>query len=871
MPDLPTYGVAPSQMFKGVTNKDDTDTPHLTLASFDEAFEMRWESDAHFITYTPVGEVPDNATFPRCNKVVLHQLRGEGIDLMRHTFALDWDTPEHKEWGITCTREEFIETFMAVCEKFPLAANYSCIYFTKKGARIVYTLDELIPVDRSEKHLRWFIYKLRTHGLDCDELCDWTRLYRLPKVMRDGEPTDADPNFDIEFDRDARLPISELGEATKKEKMSLYAEVREFTDPQPDEEDARLLIETMVEGKVKPTEWAKTAKKRLINRDCYDTLFNHKKLADRGSRDNTIHQYVGQVVSLLYYVDGTTPAHIYGLFIEPVSQLDDEDGEDWAAILWSSVGRLWAKEEAKAEASRMIAEDIEEAAEEAALDVISGMREWCNAEELYADDDDARLWAESKFIVSSGNSYYIMQHDGYYRPQAYSANMLIPAIRAHIGDLIPTRVPTADGKGMKDVGFNTIVARYVTVVEEVIVQPGVRKGHVENLDGTDARLIVPGFHRNPNLTPEFSEDVDSWLKKLFGDEVDDACRWIAFALAFEEGATCSLSIMGAQGCGKKLLVQGLAECLSAPHIASDQDITGSYQYGILKSPFLVVNEGWSAGGYGSKHPADRFRELTSGDSIEVNRRYRDPVTIKNPLRVIFTANNLDVIKMLAHKRDLSQTDREALAIRLMHFNVGRNASDWLRMKGGMRFTGAQGKRWIAPDAGGKSDFIVAKHFLWLFANRHQLWERDERLLVEGQGSQELMFEMQTQTGTAPLVIETILSMMDRKIKTDGLIIDNKTVYLLSAAIVNHWRERMSQNIRGENLTTNSVAKVLGGLCMEESPKARVLPNYPDEGRRRWFELDVSKIKEAADRHGFLSKKLNEVVAARNPTKYEERL
>src|SRR5690606_7070032 len=127
-----------------------------------------------------------------------------------------------------------------------------------------------------------------------------------------------------------------------------------------------------------------------------------------GARDSTLHKYVGQAISLLYYLEGTTPAHIYALFLDPVLQLDDEDGEDWLKILWSAVGRLWVKEEAKANANAQKAQEFESRVEEAQENVLSGMREWCNRPELNKEDSDARMWAERRFIVSSGQSYYLI-------------------------------------------------------------------------------------------------------------------------------------------------------------------------------------------------------------------------------------------------------------------------------------------------------------------------------------------------------------------------------------------------------------------------------------------------------------------------------
>lgn len=858
--DLPLYGVAPYREVKGANDFYDTTAPALKVATFSEAFEERWNTDAHFVTYAPAGVEP-GTPYPRCNKASLSAIRSAGYDLIRHSFAVDWDTPGHLPWGEQTDPKEYEQKLIEVCEKFPLAAEFSCVYLTNNGMRMVYVLDRGIPVDDSESKLRWFLYKLRSHGLKCDELIDWSRLFRLPRVVRDGKGTESNPFFDIEISKDTRLPVDELGEASKSDRVSVYADIQEFDLPQPEEDDVIRLIEVPSNGRMKQTDWAKEAKRRLQGRECFDTLFNHVPLAEPGNRNNQIHQYVGQATSLLFQQEGTTPEHIYALFLGPVRQMEED--EDWLAILWSAVGRLWAKEEAKHRAKEMEKQDEEQQAEEKVGTVIEGMREWCDHPALFGDDSEAEEFSQRHLIATSGASFYLIDSDGYYRQQSYNPNTLISGIRTHIPELIKTFDMKADGSGVREVGFNSIVNRHATVVNDVVIQPGIKRGYIERIDSPEATLVIPGFRLNENLKPEYDEEVDEWLKVLFGSQYEDACRWIAFALAFDEGPICAMSVMGGQGVGKKLLTQGLSECLRVPMVATDADLVSNYQYGLLKTPFLVVNEGWSQR-TGGKHAADKFREITSGDPIEINRRYKDPVYIKNPVRVVFTANNLDVIKMLCYRRDLSQADREALAIRLMHFDVGSEASIWLRRKGGMAYTGRQGRRWIAPDAGGKSDFIVAKHFLWLYKSRHDLWKPGQRLLVEGTGSQDLMFEMQTQVGSATLVVEAILRMIESPAIKRDMVVDSDSgrVWVLTNGILEFWRDTMGPRVRGENLTANAIASVLDGLCCDESAPPREIPGHSEKGRRRWRELDLAKLYKAAHVHGFPSLKLAEVLSNR---------
>lgn len=867
--DVPlVLGIAPSARTKGAKSPDDQ-APFLTQMPFDEALTSIHHTDAHFVTYLPVGMAP-GTEFPRCNKPLLGHLRTAGYDLHRTMFALDWDTPEHKPWGETITVKAFESMFINAVKEFPMLGDYACAYYTRSGVRLVYILDETIPVDQSEANLRWFIYNARRAGFMCDELVDWTRLFRLPKVKRDNLRSENDPCFDIEMSPEIRLKTSKLGIASRTDKANIYAVIEELDLDQPEIDESKALLEGMDEnGKITPSDWMKRARRRLTGRECFDCIFNHAPMASRGSRNQTMHAFVGQATSLLYYLEDTTPEHIYALFLDAVMQFDEDDGEDWPELLWSSVTRLWAKEDAKFRAREQKAEEDEEERINATDVILDGFRQWADEDPLYSDDFTAQEWASSHLIANIDKSYYLIDHDGYYRPQPYTKDQLVGAIRQHIPDLITTRVEKKDGSGMRDVYANQIINNHTTVVNSVTMQPGVDRGYIEGVDRPNARLIVPGYRLNTNLEPERDDDVAEWLEKLFGPNVDDACRWIAFALAYDEGPICALSIEGEQGAGKKLLAQGLAECLETPALATDADITSDYQYGLLESPFLLVNEGWSKGTSGGKHPADKFRELTSGEPMVVNRRFLHPTTIRNPMRIIFTANNLEVIKKLAHHRELSQADREALAIRLMHFSVGGEASDWLRVKGGMSFTSAPGRRWIAPDAGGRSDYIVAKHFLWLHKNRHNFWKPSERFLVEGHGSQELMFQLQTQVGPAMLVIELIVKMLSHLDKSakgfDGLHVGESDIFLTSSCLLTYWRNHMSDVARGEKLSLNTISSVLSGIVIPSSRSGPfVLKDDKGErhGRRRWMELDVFKVLDAAERHGFKCERLEKVAKAR---------
>ena len=179
--------------------------------------------------------------------------------------------------------------------------------------------------------------------------------------------------------------------------------------------------------------------------------------------------------------------------------------------------------------------------------------------------------------------------------------------------------------------------------------------------------------------------MDSWLQQLCKDEepYNRLCLWIGHSLNFEGGPICALSLSGPPGCGKKMLVWGLAECITTKTVADSKEF-GRFASEILRTPFLIVNEGFHKTS-GGMDPADTFRTYTGGDPIFVERKFQRPIRMQSPLRVIITANNLSVLKTLTSNRDLSPDDRDALAQRLFQVEVPAAASAWIRRLGSVGY------------------------------------------------------------------------------------------------------------------------------------------------------------------------------------------
>jgi len=863
-------GVLSSKAWKGAAHLDEVpDRKELRQIPFEELWEEIFLTDAHFVCYAP-----ETLPWVRYRKASITSLRDAGETLWIRMLVFDYDRPGHAGW----TPETLSEWLTQLAEaEDSICMEWTVLYTTSHGARLVYVLDEPVDVEAAEGHHRWLTQRLREAGILLDDIdaegylssdpenkpglqyptSDWTRCFRAAAVVREGsnEITWEQDYFEVIEQFENVLPVADLGTLGRVGKSGKAA-LRENAEPKPDMSDALALLTSVSAstGKETMSRWAFLAKRRLKGRGCYSCLYQDTPLAEVGGRDSSIMKLVGEASTMLYQLDDdgeriTTKAHVYGLFLDPVLQLDpDEDTPDWTDRLWYAIEYCWAREDAE-ERHRETkkAEDAEDVLD--LLDsIVSGMRGWCSHAALMGDEDTARDFATQHLIaITEDKRAHIMRPDGSYDPMSVAVTMVAPRIRAlKMGQLLQTKVPTKDGKGFRQVNHTEILAEHGTLVSRIVGMPSAGGAWIKGIDRYDSVLHVPTFHRRTDLRPTFNKHVAAWLKALCGEEYEAVCNWIAWALRPEDGAICALSIHGEAGAGKKMIPQGLAECFNTCEVAGAETLVGDFQPGLVNTPILLVDEGWPKT-YGGKHQADTFRELVGGGARYVNRKFKTPMNNKNPVRVIFTANNLDVVMGLCSNRDMSPEDRNALAIRIFHIDVKDRATRHLVNLGGHDHTDG----WIAGDGEGQGDFLVAKHFLWIMENMRK--PRGGRFLVEGNGGTTLLDPMRTQ-GAAGIVIEVIIALLQHlTVKSGtslypGMSVYNGRLHVTVGVILNYFRNVLSKTVSA-HLTAARVRKALRGLVLC-TPSIRTLPNRTGLGDKEWHEIDILLVQRQAIKEGF---------------------
>lgn len=226
-----------------------------------------------------------------------------------------------------------------------------------------------------------------------------------------------------------------------------------------------------------------------------------------------------------------------------------------------------------------------------------------------------------------------------------------------------------------------------------------------------APLRETKHERNPKLEPEFNQQVDEWMQNLAGDHYEELKEWIGTALAFEEGPVKALFVEGPPGIGKKLLTEGLRECMSYPssaYFACDDNrpakVCGEVEalFCMWNGPVCIKDEAYV------NSSRLLLKMLRSEERTQHNRMLEPEFCLENPMRLVFTGNDSEAFDLLAGEGS------DNIALRLVLDSGGR---EHIQSKGGLDLTAAEGSKWIRSDSGEEGNYVVAKHFLWLHANR----------------------------------------------------------------------------------------------------------------------------------------------------------
>lgn len=182
----PIVSVFRDKFFRGARSLDAAGLPVCDALPLDIALRRQYTTDAHFAGYF----LPGEDAWPRLTKSVLPIIRASGAQVMMGCLIFDFDNPGHRPWGSEMEMHAFLSRLREAGDKCAWL-KFSAFYTTRNGARTVHRLIPPLPVDVAEQIAEWGVERFQKYGIpEVDSACsDWTRLFRLPYVTRDGQPT----------------------------------------------------------------------------------------------------------------------------------------------------------------------------------------------------------------------------------------------------------------------------------------------------------------------------------------------------------------------------------------------------------------------------------------------------------------------------------------------------------------------------------------------------------------------------------------------------------------------------------------------------------------------------------------------------------
>ena len=822
-----------------------------------EALESEYQSDAHLLCY--YCEAPDGEQQAfRINKrsPAPKQLEEAGCRILANLLVFDHDLPKvngvKQPWSSPEAVDEFCDRLVTAYASDPAALPApTAWYTTNHGSRFVFELAAPIPVAEAEGLCKAIIERFGSAGILLDRACfDWTRLFRLPKVHRDGQPTWERDTFRVLLSSDVldASTITPVASASTDE----YALVQYEEGEQPDPSEARALLWRINPdtGKEVQTAWRKTSRAYLKGRDCFPYIFEEGLLAD-AERDTNLFRLIGSTVGLLFHREGASMASVYALWHDCVAQLEPtENHPDWLATVWSMVVRIWNAEAAQHAARKAEYEDKGQEAEAISVKILDTMREaHPHDPELNDVDNDALEAMRGRLIAGTPKGYFIMRPDGNYSRAQVTVTQLVSEIR-HLGMEGVIETHEMAGQVWRPKRAQAILDEYMIPVQEVESSPAIEVPKIEERAG-GRTLLLPVHKLRTDLWGEYNKDVDRWLRLLFGDKADLGLEWLSHCLDVKR-PICAIDLVGASGAGKGMLVQGIAECFECADY-SDGKALGKYNEGLLGSPIVNLDEDVPVGhNQDGRSPDAVFRSMVSGGNIRVEAKFKNPISARIYPRLIFTSNNLDILSAICGKRILGPDDIEALKVRLLHIQVPLAAAAFLTERGNYIFT----RGWVQGDQ--PSRCTLAKHILWLYENRTPSLSSSGRLLVEGERESTILRDVTLSNRSGAAVIRCICLMLESRANIPGCATHAGVAYVSSNAIMKYHENNFAMVTRQE-LSNKSISQVLRLLCNQtDLPSNRVLPHDPTQ-RGRWWCPDPEILLEYAERDGYPHHKLAALV------------
>ena len=632
--------------------------------SLSDAVQEEHPCDAHLLSYA-LEYSPGLIRFQRVSIRGKNRSTEEELDSVRVLLlAVDLDTEGHARW------EDPQWAQNALYEAIQMATDVLALptvgYTTRGGLRLIFALHR--PLHRNEasaaaKSLVQALAPLNTietpqGRLEVDEVSDqWTRLYRLPRVLRDGEKLQSE----VLVSSSATLDVDELGFLENVDLIGTAARPSPRVPVSDDIPEEGAALEMAWGTDMLPTEVAAELRART-RKPLYDAVWDHTKTLPPGHRYTQLVKIVGGLCSVAKRTVGAVPEIIFGVLLPMTYQLDpDEDGISWSERSWQMIQSFY-------EGTLEVPKDAKER-------FIEGLRaNYSNLEGV--SEEELEEWVRTHIVITHGTSCYFLNSNGSFH--ATGADWAT-AVHRVIQDPILVKysdylwLNNENGERIPKIKSSAFREYWGTRALSVRATSQSTKLDMRNNGDTELPLRVHQI--DPSLQPRFNPLVQEWLEALAGREEDGLPRLLEYLAAFPrtELPLAALWVYGPPDAGKNLLAGGLARLFGMSAPASQLSHNG-FDGHLTLNPIVHFDEAVTADrGYGATL-SEMLRRSVGHLQKNLNKKGATNYSADLRLRLIFTSNHTTNMLQVIQKEGTSLEDRKAISERFVVLHAKPGAS-----------------------------------------------------------------------------------------------------------------------------------------------------------------------------------------------------
>ena len=635
-----------------------------------EAWEGVHKGDVMISRYVVSKSSP--VAFPRLKKrsEVYNTLEEHGYKVECPILIGDIDEPGLSKDAYTT--QCFMEEKKAILDRYAEELGIYGYCTTRGGFHVLWVLSEPVTPEHSEEIYKALRKKLKGYSLELDPACkDWTRLVRAPKVKRDGYRTEEMPHFELKTfghtytPHGVEVPTPPTTECVQHEEPEQVPEL--------------------------DVEWRDHALKIFSNSPNYDlfrkNLFEGTRIFGQGlgigSRHNDMKASLAWAVGALGAAGVPyTPEQFYA-WLYPKAEECQRPGDER-----SQTQELW----------RLI-EWVCHAQEESNAAV---------EEEREAIGGDKAL--KRAALVKEGG-YYLLKQDGSYTSRPVARDSLYGELKElGMDQHAPTRTTDDQGRS-KEVSKTSWLNRHSLTLHQQIYSTHQGGALYDEVDGV--RVLKVPLYTRTKLTPlEPTPEIKKWLN-IVTREVTNGDLFmlhLAHMPSYWKAPCAAMGLLWPTGCGKSLLLDAIRQLIHEGSIGG-ASCYGGFQDHLLKTPYLLVDEGFSRT-YHQHSISDRFKEYATGGTVVVNPKGRPEVSItKLYPRQVFCCESQELFSSLLVSSNKSEGSMDATYARIRMYETSSTAiGDYLRSIGGEKVT----RTWTNPE-----NPLLTRAILWLAREAEQ--------------------------------------------------------------------------------------------------------------------------------------------------------